>query len=303
MEKEHVLTLLQGLCDGIVQPPQEKGRRRLLLSDVVYGSVLKVYTTMSGRRASSDIRDCQEKGFIDHAPCYNSVFNYLQKPELTPLFKMLIEESALPLKAVESNFAVDSTAFGTCNYLRWFDQKYGKPMKLQKWVKAHAMIGTRTNVVTSIEITDGDAGDSPQLAGLVGSTAHRFDVKEVSADKAYLAHANLDAIANVGAVPYIPFKSNSQGQGPEQWQKLWHLFWFRRREFEQHYHLRSNVETSFSMIKRKFGGSIRSKLYPAQVNEILAKVLCHNLAVLVHEMYELGIEPEFWGHPVMARVH
>lgn len=28
-------------------------------------------------------------------------------------------------------------------------------------------------------------------------------------------------------------------------------------------------------------------------NESLAKVLCHNLTVLVHEMYELGIVPEF----------
>ncbi len=29
------------------------------------------------------------------------------------------------------------------------------------------------------------------------------------------------------------------------------------------------------------------------VNETLCKVLCHNLVVLVHEMYELGIEPIF----------
>ena len=31
------------------------------------------------------------------------------------------------------------------------------------------------------------------------------------------------------------------------------------------------------------------------VNESLAKVLCHNLSVLVHEMHELGIEPRFGG--------
>ena len=29
-------------------------------------------------------------------------------------------------------------------------------------------------------------------------------------------------------------------------------------------------------------------------NEALAKVLCHNLVCLIHEMYELGIEPTFW---------
>lgn len=30
----------------------------------------------------------------------------------------------------------------------------------------------------------------------------------------------------------------------------------------------------------------------AQVNEVLRKVLCHNLCVLIQSMYELGIEPE-----------
>jgi len=26
--------------------------------------------------------------------------------------------------------------------------------------------------------------------------------------------------------------------------------------------------------------------------------VCHNLVVLIHEMYELGIEPQFWGEKV-----
>jgi hypothetical protein len=28
----------------------------------------------------------------------------------------------------------------------------------------------------------------------------------------------------------------------------------------------------------------------AQVNEVLLKVLCHNICVVIHEMFELGIE-------------
>ena len=63
-----------------------------------------------------------------------------------------------------------------------------------------------------------------------------------------------------------------------------------------HYHKRSNVETTFSMIKRKFGASVRSKLFQGQVNEVLLKVLCHNLCVLVQAMHQRGITPEFL-HP------
>ena len=64
-----------------------------------------------------------------------------------------------------------------------------------------------------------------------------------------------------------------------------------------HYHKRSNVETAFSMMKRKFGDFVRSKTDVAMTNETLCKVLAHNLVVLIHEMYELGIEPAFWGCP------
>jgi hypothetical protein len=49
------------------------------------------------------------------------------------------------------------------------------------------------------------------------------------------------------------------------------------------------------MIKAKFGETIRSKTATAQMNEALAKVLCHNLCVLVQSMYELGIDPAFWS--------
>jgi hypothetical protein len=50
----------------------------------------------------------------------------------------------------------------------------------------------------------------------------------------------------------------------------------------------------FSMIKAKFGEKLRSKTHAAQVNEVLCKVLCHNLCCLIQSIYELGVEPEFW---------
>lgn len=72
-------------------------------------------------------------------------------------------------------------------------------------------------------------------------------------------------------------------------------------EFLAHYHKRSNVETTFSMIKGKFGASIRSKAPTAQRNEVMLKVLCHNVCVLVQSIYELGIEPTFWApRPIPA---
>ena len=47
------------------------------------------------------------------------------------------------------------------------------------------------------------------------------------------------------------------------------------------------------MIKSKFGGAVRSKLPTAQINEVLAKVLLHDLSCIVHAVAEFGIEVDF----------
>jgi transposase len=269
------------------------GPKPIPLCDAVYAMTMKVYTTTSGRRATTDMKACAKAGHMRKAPHYNSVFNYMEKPELTPLLTRLVEESAAPLAAIESKFAVDSSGFSTSVYRRWYDAKYGREMRAHAWVKAHIMTGVQTNVVTSVVVTDGSVNDAPALPGLVAATDRRFDMAEVSADKGYLSRANLDAVEAVGAVPYVPFKSNSKGAGPAAWRRMWGLFMYRQDEFLAHYHQRSNVESTFSSIKRKFGGAVRSKRFSAQVNEVLCKVLCHNLSMLVHAMHELGVVPEF----------
>ena len=185
--------------------------------------------------------------------------------------------------------------FSSCVFERWFDAKWGKMRSEHRWVKAHLMTGVTTNIVTSVEVTPTDSNDCPHLEPLLETTAKQFAVAEVSADKAYLSKRNLELIVNAGAVPYIPFKSDTTGEGPELWRRMFHFYQFKRTEFLASYHKRSNVESTFSMIKRKFGASVRSKTPVAQINEVLCKVICHNLCVLVQSIYELGIEPTFWA--------
>jgi len=39
--------------------------------------------------------------------------------------------------------------------------------------------------------------------------------------------------------------------------------------------------------------SVRSRTPIAQQNEVLLKILCHNIRCLIHEMHALGITPTF----------
>jgi len=108
--------------------------------------------------------------------------------------------------------------------------------------------------------------------------------------------APLRAVETTFATDSTGFATSSRGTGKsDAWRRLWLTFEARNDEFLVHHHQRSNVESTFSMIKRKFGSSVRAKTFPAQINEVLLKCLGHNLTVLVHAIHELGIEPSFWS--------
>lgn len=99
----------------------------------------------------------------------------------------------------------------------------------------------------------------------------------------------------LGGTAFVPFKVNSSAGEPDSlWGKMYHYYSFRREEFLKHYHLRSNAESTFSMIKAKFRDHVRSRTDVAMKNEVLYKFLCHNVCVVHQSHVELGIEPEFW---------
>ena len=113
----------------------------------------------------------------------------------------------------------------------------------------------------------------------------------MSADKQYSSGVNYDAIHSLGADGYIPFRSNTTGAVGGMFSKAFHFFSLYREDFLQSYHKRSNVESTFGMMKAKFGDSVRSKTDIAMKNEVFCKVLAHNICCLISAFFELGIDP------------
>ncbi|MFH1801509.1 MAG: transposase [archaeon] len=294
-EKLIFMKLLKDLCGNIEQPEYKFGRPTLPISDMLFASALKVYSTFSLRRFISDFKIAKEMNLVETTCTYANICYFMQREDLTEILKQLISISASPLKEFETNFAVDSSGFSTSRFARWFDTKWGKERKYRVWLKAHLISGTKTNIITGCEITEGEVNDSPSLPRLVEETAKTFRVGEVSGDKAYSSRKNLQAIEDVGAVPFIPFKKNVRGKRASCgiWKKMYHYFIYKHDEFLEHYHKRSNVETVFHMIKTKFKDNLRSKTKTAQINELLLKILCHNICVIIQEINELGVRGEF----------
>lgn len=295
-EKHRFQILLHDLCKKVQNIERKRtGRPRTALSDVVFAAAFKVYSTLSTRRFSCDLKDARDKGYISKAIHYNSVCAYLEWPKLTPVLNELIQQSCAPLRAIETDFAVDSSGFSTSRFVRWYDEKYGVRRNGHDWVKVHLMSGVKTNVVTAVEIKERSTGDSPMFRPLVETTKKSFKIKEVSADKAYSSVDNIEAVVEAGGTPYIPFKIDATPDQGGLWEKMFLFYQLHREDFLKRYHQRSNVESTFSMIKAKFRDHVRSRTDTAMKNEVLAKILSHNICCVIQSQCELGIEPVFWN--------
>ena len=298
VEKDRIQELLADLVQGIKEPERREGcpgRKPHSVANSIFAMVFKVYCLMSSRRFSSDLRQAWTQGHISHSIPGHKVCEFFENPELTPILQELVVQSARPLRAVETEFSIDSSGFATCRFFKWYDEKYGEPREKAHWIKCHIASGVKTNCVCAIRTLDRNAADSPQFIPLVQETAKGFTIGEMSADKAYASLANFEAVAACGGQLYTDFRSNTTGAVGGLFEKAFHYFSFNKEENMKHYHRRSNIESTFSAIKRKFGDAVRSKTETAWVYLVICKCIAQNLTVLVQEQHELGIDPIFWN--------
>lgn len=209
--------------------------------------------------------------------------------------KYLVRLSALPLGQLEDKFAIDASGVSTHKYLPRWSKVRSEFKKHRQYKKIHCICGTKSNIVASVIVTSGEKADSPHFQQLLKEASETFNIKEVSADMGYLSRENMKYADDLGISPYIPFKKNVTGKakGAMIWHKMYRMFHENPIEFGEHYHLRNNAETVFSMIERRFGKFVFNKDTTAQMNEALCKILCLNLVILIQELFLSDIDIDF----------
>ena len=223
---------------------------------------------------------------------YNSVYRFFENESYTPIFSNLIARGRLPLKPLEGRFAVDSSGFTTSRFVSWFDHRYGVTRRGHDWVKVHLMCGVKTNIVTSVEIPGRNTRDAPRFGPLVQRTALISRSKESRLTKAVRGRQDIKTAYSDRGRPLYPVQGPIRRTPRAACGRRCFTSPARRDGFFEH-STAGNVETTFSMIKAKFGDHIRSKTDTAMRNEALCKILCHNICCVIQSMYEFGIQPTF----------
>lgn len=296
-ETELFLELLYNLVQVVPEEPNTFGRPRLSIRDILFCLCLKVHIGFSGGRLPFFIKHIKSRGYIEREPAPNSLLNYIKSKEMNSILLELIKISSLPLVNYESNFAVDASGFTSLKYGRWVNVRTGRASARKEFRKANLMIGTKTSIITAIDVGEGHSHEAPMFPFLIRRTAQSFNVEEIYADMGYSSRTNFKIAKQIGSELYCPFKRGSSrlSRGSPTWAKMYNLFENNYDLFMRKYGRRAVVESCFSSLKRIYnGGVLRSKNPIAQNNEVLLVAIAHNLRVLIKSMYMIGVtEPDF----------
>ena len=297
------LLAMKLICNAIdrLQIPYEyagNGRPHISTDDMIKACCIKVFNNFSTRRTTCELQLAKALGYIERVPHFNSISNYMRNEEITQYLHKIYKILALPLTDIESTFAVDATGFTTFKKRHWVEYRLSHKL-MGDWKKLHITTGVVSGIIAAARVTNSNEHDSIHFDHLVRKSSETFKMLEVCADAGYLSRMNCQLIEELGGKPFIMPKSNTKltrircFRDGTAWNKMIKLWRDHKEEFLQHYHKRSNVESTFSSMKRKFLPYIRSKDDVSQENELLCKVICHNASVLCNAMFELKVDLNF----------
>ena len=297
-EKSFFLSFLKDLLQVLdmgKENPSTTGRKLKSPAHRIFCMCIKIYEKTSSRRVISDLDMCYKMNYIDVIPHFNSVLNYFNNESLTRQLRYLVRLSALPLAQLEKTFSVDASGVSENRYLpRWsaVKQEYSRH---KQYKKIHAICGNYSNIVADVIVTDGEKADSPQFKELLKNVIENFNPIEIMADLGYLSRSNMKYANDLGVIPFIPFKKNSisNSKGALIWSKMYEWFHNDLEDYLKHYSKRNNIETVFSMIEARFGKFVMTKNKTSQINEILCKILCLNICILIQEIFLSNINVDF----------
>lgn len=239
---------LRDLCDRVSPPDSENGQPLLSAQDVAR--------------------------YIQTRDRKSRVARHLGDEALTPLLKRMVEESARPLVAMESHFAVDGACVG-------WDRAARRPWGMQY----HLACGANTGVVGAVETAGPAANGCSLLPKLLQTVSENFpSATEVSADREYLSRGNFEVAAALGVDLYIPFKKNSlpnrcRYQSPA-WDEALRLYRDDHEEFLRRYRPHVVVESVLATIKAEVLVCTGAGSDTAQLNKVLIEAVARNVRIV-----------------------
>jgi hypothetical protein len=221
-------------------------------------------------------------------PCFKTLNNYMKDSSMKQYLDEVIEITSRPTRFIEEFFATDSTCAATLCFTMWFMLRMKRKVRKRDHITAHVTTGTKTNIVTAVDVSCKKGGDNIYFRKHVDKTVKNFKPEEWSGDSTYLTRKNCNKCEEYGIEPYFRLKDNTTtlAKGSPAWKRMTTKDKKDKKEYGTHYHKRSNVESTNSGKSRKFNGFVRAKNDVAKENEEMFGWVDYNFSALARAYYQ-----------------
>ena len=278
------------LWSGMGAPPAK-------LYDVLMNLSIKQYFGRSLRRSMGLIRLMKKSFKISfRVLCFKTLDNYLNNPYLKKYLDKLTAYTSNPLRFLEKNFATDKTGERTVTRSSWYSIRCNKEIKKRDHINVHITTGCELHSVTSVDVLVEKGKDNIIFRKHVKALEKEgYDINIHSGDGAYLSRENCTAVEEAGGKPRFHLKKGltKKPKGHPAWKKMLNYAEENPQQYEDEYHVRSNVESTNSAKKQKFGDKVSCKNDIAKEQECHLTWCCYNFTVLSRAYYELDIDSDW----------
>lgn len=277
------------LWKGEGRPPKE-------LYDVLVCLVIQHHINWSSRRSIGMIKLlCKFARIPVDVPSWRTLCRYREKSVIKNYLDKLIRITSNPLNLIEQDFSTDMTGTSTKCFSTWFSLRCKKRIRRRDHIATHITTSGILNSCVAIDVDCKKGKDSEYLRKHIKQISQDFLINDWCGDSKYLSRENCNEVAKAGGSPWFKPKKNTtkRPSGSPSWKQMVKTAQNNPDEFSKHYHKRSNVESTFSAKKRKFGNSVRTKLDDAKENEEHLKWVGYNFSVLSRAHYEHNLKIKF----------
>jgi transposase len=158
-------------------------------------------------------------------------------------------------------------------------------------------IGVQYKLISGISVSpDHSVGETTMFPEAYFQTLQSYpNLENVLGDGIYASRWITDLVSKTHLTPYFLPKSNVtfQSKGFTGWYDMLFSLWDDPQRWLEQYHMRSISETVNSMVKCRFGATLRKKLDPRKATETKLKFVAHDIRRISYIETLYDIKPQW----------
>jgi len=291
-------------------------------ADIAKMLLLQTYTESPNRVAEGLLLLFQEKLGISRHFSYKTIERGYDREKVNEILDEVVAITNECVESEEKTCSFDGTGLSASNKENYADkrqkqnskknQKKSKPSNDDQSDDSFPItnltsnrgfsycvmgIGVQYKLISGVSVSpDHSVGETTMFPEAYFQTLQSYpNLENVLGDGIYASRWITDLVSKTHLTPYFLPKSNVtfQSKGFTGWYDMLFSLWDDPQRWLEQYHMRSISETVNSMVKCRFGATLRKKLDPRKATETKLKFVAHDIRRISYIETLYDIKPQW----------